>query len=243
MVSKKRINKLIPNIVEVSLVDAGCNPFADVLLAKRRDGSEIGIRFTPLLANVAKGEPVAAEARARFARRRMKRNVAKTAPTAVDLAAIARQALARSPVNSEDFANWSRRVYGAQLGSFTSLELKVARYIFELAHRAAAVKTTAAEAINQLAKARAAETGKLFETAYREVAGTPLGSELCSMMRKRVVPPPPQSVDAENATNELRDIVARIQKSESMSSQQAFTAACQRFPDLYEKCRGRSRHG
>lgn len=176
-------------------------------------------------------------AQRRFAGR-LKRNVAKSG-TSADADAVIAQSLAHAPVASETYDRWVRRVFRGQLSGF---DLKLARCIFDLLGKATAVRTGAAEALQKMARTRAAETGASFEQAFTAVSRTPVGGQLYELSKAKIIPPalPPSDI-AKRAADELQEMAKRIATEEHCSDAQAFSRAAQRFPEMYAKSRNHAR--
>jgi len=204
-------------IREISAVDAPASPGAEIILMKGLacDGSSMTVSFEPIFFHktfkradaehvdeaptqaLTKAEPVGIAARERFRRRRLKKSLFKNA-VASDADALVAQALGHSPVASETYEAWLRRVFRGTLSGF---DLKLAKALYDLLMKAAGVRTMASEALEKMARIRAAEAGVTFEKAYASVATSETGKQLYELIRAKLIPPP---FIAKRATNAQR---------------------------------------
>lgn len=241
-------------IREVSLVDEGANPGAEIILMKQRrsDGSEMIIRIDPLVPvgaeDLAKGiagkpslvhTPGPRQLRAGGKKRRKymgRAGLYAKADTSEDATQIVARAFAHPAVGSETCAEWVSRVFGSLHG----FDLRLASALYQLFGQAADVRTTATDRLEKMARARAAETGETFHKSYAQVCRTSAGEELYRLAKTKLLPAalPPSDI-AKRAGDELDEIAKRIKSDEKCSDAQAFSRAAQRFPDLYAKSRGR----
>ena len=221
-------------IREISLVDNPASPGAEIILTKRMKGGDVmKIRVTPL-------EPIAKQAKPTppLVLPRVKRKIAKS-ETPADADAVISRSLAHMPVASESYDRWVKRVFQ---GTISGFDLRLARSIFDLLSKAAAVRSSASTTLEKMAKSRAAETGQTFERSYTDLVKTPAGQSLYEIVKTKIAPPAlPLSADAQAAADELQGFAKRIQTEESCTPQQAFALAATRFPSIYARSRGYDR--
>jgi hypothetical protein len=172
-----------------------------------------------------------------MARRYRGRKVAKAVEQPSDTDAIVARALRFQPLASENFHSYLARVWR---GSLSAIEVKIAEKIYCVLMRAQALR--AGEALSKMARDRSARSGESFERAFTAIAGAPAGGQLYQLTKTRIAPPSlPPSADAQIAADELDAIAKRIATEESCSPQQAYAAACKRFPAAYARSRGYDR--
>jgi len=234
---KKHVLKNM-KIREISLVEAGMNQHADVILMKSRDGQTLSL--DPVLVSAIRKADDGSDA-----------SDASDGPRRSDpesLANIARAAIRKPPVGSESVEDWKQRVFGDAADTFEPQEALIADKIYEQHRHRQAIQKSAAGILDALAKQIvAADPSKSFYRAFAEAARTPAGRAAYAISKGQARTDL-QAGEADDGVGDqqeggddpmafLNDAAAEIQQAENCSREQAFLKAAQQHPSAYGRLR------